>query len=363
MLALVGVLDDDLVSADLVVVEGVERLTHLVQDEVGDVHHVVDGAQTDGSECVLQPFGRLLDSHAGDADARVTRSAFFVFDSHFDRQVRCFGSERCVGFAEREVHAVCLIIGVQVARDAEMAGSVRAVGRDVHLDEVVALHVVVLRCGDAHGCIGGQFDDAVVAGADAYLVFRAQHAEGLDAADLGFLDGERVVAAVEDRAERGHDDVQSLAAVGCAADDLQRVLRRSGFGLSCAVGGLDGHCGDMQVVGVGMLHACEHLAGDESLQTAFDCLYFLYCTYFQTNGSQVFSYFFCAFLQVQIALQPFVRYIHFCSFFTFSGHRNPRANPHAHSFAGAKLRAFFLTLRSRRSATLCATLTQGPNPS
>ena len=48
-LSLGSVLDDDLVAFDLVGVERVECLSHLVEHEVGDIHHVVDRANADSA--------------------------------------------------------------------------------------------------------------------------------------------------------------------------------------------------------------------------------------------------------------------------------------------------------------------------
>ena len=193
--------------ANLVVVEGVQRLSHLVQNEIGYVHHVVDGAQTDGSEGVLQPFGRLFDGHACDADSRVTRRTLAIHYLYLDRQIGFLLRQFGLRLGQLYIHAMRLIVCVQVARYAVMAGSVGAVGRDIHLNHIVALHMIVLRRGNAHRRVCRQLDDAVVACADAYLVLRAQHAERLHAADLRFLDGERLVAAVEHCAQCGYDNV------------------------------------------------------------------------------------------------------------------------------------------------------------
>ena len=47
----------NLVAGDHVGVEGMERLTDLHKDKVGDVDDVVDGAKADGAEFVLEPVG------------------------------------------------------------------------------------------------------------------------------------------------------------------------------------------------------------------------------------------------------------------------------------------------------------------
>ena len=66
---------------DLVVVEGVQGLVQLQHDEVGDIHHVVDGAHAGGQQVFLHPQGGgpdldVLDDAGGIAGAQVV-----VFDA------------------------------------------------------------------------------------------------------------------------------------------------------------------------------------------------------------------------------------------------------------------------------------------
>jgi hypothetical protein len=55
-LALGGVAHDD-AAVELGEVEGVQRLAHLHEDVVGDINEVVDGAQADAVQSLLQPLG------------------------------------------------------------------------------------------------------------------------------------------------------------------------------------------------------------------------------------------------------------------------------------------------------------------
>ena len=159
---------------------------------------------------------------------------------------------------------------VEVACHTPMAESVGAVGRDVDLNDPVALQVVIVGCGLSHGGVVGEHNDAVVAGAHANLVFGADHAEALDAAQFRFLDDKLLVAVIEHAAQVGHDNLLSCCHVGCSTNDLLR------FALA------EVYCCDVQVVAVGMHLTGKHLAYIQSLQTAFHGLYFFQCVYFET---------------------------------------------------------------------------------
>jgi len=68
-----GPADDD-GTGDFRRVERVERLAEFVEDEIGDIHDVVDRAQADRLQPVFEPGRAVLDGDPGDADGRVERA-------------------------------------------------------------------------------------------------------------------------------------------------------------------------------------------------------------------------------------------------------------------------------------------------
>ena len=76
--------DNDLAAADFIGIKGMEGLAVLEQDEVGDVHHVIDGLEADGHELVLQPLGGRRNLYALHGDAYVAGGAVRVQDLHRD---------------------------------------------------------------------------------------------------------------------------------------------------------------------------------------------------------------------------------------------------------------------------------------
>ena len=115
-------------------------------------------------------------------------------------------------------------VGRQIAGHTDVRRGIHAVGRKADFDQVVVLDMQVLLGRHAHGSVGRKLHDAVVRRSDAQFVFGAKHAQRLHAADFRTLDLELLVAAVgvEHRADRRAKDFQTRAAIGGAADDLQR---------------------------------------------------------------------------------------------------------------------------------------------
>ena len=74
-LSLASIANMDLVALDLVCIEGVKRLSALMEHEVRDIDDVVNRTQTDSEQAVLEPIRRFFDLHTFDIDTRITRSS------------------------------------------------------------------------------------------------------------------------------------------------------------------------------------------------------------------------------------------------------------------------------------------------
>ena len=142
---------------------------------------------------------------------------------------------------------------------------------------VIVLHVVNFGGGGTgyDRCV--QHDNPVMRGPHADFVFGAKHPERFDSAYLRFLDFETFFLAdgIEHGSDLREDHFLSGGHVGGAAHDLQRLGTVA-----------DGYGGHVQVVGVGMLGAGQHLGDDKPLQSATDALHFLDPFDLQPRGSQ-----------------------------------------------------------------------------
>ena len=246
-------LHHDMVTFHHVGVEAVEGLSVGHHHIVGDVYDIVDGSESHRIEPVLEPFGRLLHLAAGDADAGVSLAGLLVFDGHPDGQVVIVDLEILAARTmQRRLIAVGLEPRVEVACHSPVREGVGTVGGDVHLDEPVALQVIVFSSRCAHLCVVGQYDDAGVVVTDTDFVFGTDHAARLHASEFRLLDDELFVAVVEHATQVGHDDFLSSGHVGSAANYLRWRFAAQ----------IDGS--DMQVVAVGMRFTSEHLSHIQS---------------------------------------------------------------------------------------------------
>ena len=109
---------------------------------------------------------------------------------------------------------------IEVAGYSIVGAGIGTVGGDVHLDDIVALQVVILCCGRTDGGVGRQHYDAAVVIAHANLVLGAYHAKALHAAQLATLDGETLVAIIEHSTQGSDDDLLTGSHIGRTADNL-----------------------------------------------------------------------------------------------------------------------------------------------
>lgn len=161
--------------------------------------------------------------------------------------------------------------GVQVARHAVVRAGIRAVGRDVHLQHVVALHVVVILGKRARLHVIGQHDNALVAGSDADFVFGTNHAVRFHAPEFRFLYGETLVSVIQLGAQGSYHHLLPCGYVRRPAYNLHGV----------ALPQVDRR--NVHVVGIGMRLAGQHFSDDQAFQPSFNRLDFFHFACFQPD--------------------------------------------------------------------------------
>ena len=286
---------DDLFAFYHVGIEAMQRLAIGHHDVVCDVDDVVDGAESDGAQFVLQPFGAFFYLATGQCDCSIARTKVGIVNA--DADGKCFvvyAEVVAVGTLEACFIAVLNEPCIEVAGYAIMAAGIGTVGCDVDFDEVVAFYVVVFCCGCAYNGIFRQYDDAVMVCADADFVFGAEHAEAFHATQFAAFDGEDFIAIIEFCAYNGGNYFLSGCYVGCAADNLQ------GFFLA------DIDSAYVHVVAVGVCFAGQHFCHPQAFQAAFDCLYFFYAANFEADAGQCFCNLLGAERRFDVFFKPFI---------------------------------------------------------
>ena len=120
--------------------------------------------------------------------------------------------------------------------------------------------------------------------------------------DIVILQPKEIYMVREHRADRGAEDFQSGPAVRGAADDLQRL------------GGSHVHCGDVQVVRIGVIGAGHNLADDNAPKAAFHGFDLLEAFDFEADVRQDFSDLFGRKIGRDITFEPVIRNIHIVKF-------------------------------------------------
>ena len=298
--------NDYLLALDHVGIEAMERSAVGHHHVVGDIHDIVDGTDAYHAQAVLQPFGALLHLAVLQAHGCVAGASLLVLHADADGEVLVIYLEVLHrGAVQAGLIAVLHQPCIQVTCHAIMAARICTVGGDIHFDYEIALDMVVLGCGDAHGSVFGQHDDAVVVVAHAYLVLCTNHAVALHTAQLALLDGEALVAVVELGAHHGHYHLLSGSHIRCSAHYLD------GLALACI------HAADVHVVAVGVRLTCEHVCCPQAFQSALDRLHFFHTIHFQAHACECIGHLIGIEGGVNILAQPFVRYIHITLYIIF----------------------------------------------
>ena len=140
-----------------------------------------------------------------------------------------------------------------------MRSSIDTVRRDIDFEDVVGADTEVLssrRPRLRRSSI--EEDDTTIVVPDADLDLTTEHTEALDATDLALLDGEGFVTRGEDGADGSDDDRLASGYIGRTTDDLQGRL--------CTYI----YCRDVEVIGVLMHVAGQHVTDDKALEPTGD---------------------------------------------------------------------------------------------
>ena len=212
---------DNLMPLHHVGIEGMQRLAIGHHDIVRDVYDVIDGAQANGGKSVLQPVRALFHLAVGDADTGIALASLLILDGYLDRQIVIIDLElRAVRAVHLRLVAIALQPGIQVAGHSPVREAVSTVGGDVHLNEPVALQMIVLSGRRAYHGILREDDDAGMVIADTDLILCTDHTVRLDATQLGLLDDKLLVAIIEHTTQVGHDHLLTRSHIGGATDNL-----------------------------------------------------------------------------------------------------------------------------------------------
>ena len=247
----------------LVGVEGVHWLAEFKHHEIADIHQRADRAKPGALEFFGQPQGRsrrriqALD-HATAIARAIGASLQHDIERRFRRQL-CLGNLqrihlRAHGRSHVESHAA----------DRKTVGAVR---RQLQFETGIRQAEIRSQRG-ANGRIERQFEQTRRIRIHAQFLRRAQHAEGLDAAQLRGLDGD---AARNDRADGGERRLQAGSRIRRAADDLHFFTAASG------------HLANLQAIRFRVARAGKNFGHDHAFEGGADLLHVFH---FQANRGQ-----------------------------------------------------------------------------
>ena len=299
--------DNNLAALNLGEVEGMERLTHLHKDEVGDIDNIVDGAEAYSAELILEPVGRLLNLDVADGDAAVTLAGliFVLSDLNLDgiRLVTFLVDGK--GFIDRRplYCKLLMLTGVKhcnnVASNADMGSGIRAVGGDGDFEGIVIFDIEVFAGGHSDGSVVGQHHDAVMAGTQLEFVLGAKHAFANLATQFTFLYLIKLSVGSPDFGPYlGTDHLLAGGNIGSTANDMQRL------------GSADIDSGDVQMVRIWVRFTGKDLGNNDMLQAALDGLNLFYTLNLQSGeGQQIVQLMGCQ-ICFYIITKPIIRYFH-----------------------------------------------------
>ena len=188
---------------------------------VRDVDNIIDGAQTDGIQFVLQPLRTFLDFAAFERNSTIAQASFGAFDFDSNGQfVMVYGKLRIIRTMQGRRLTIANEISVKITRNSPVRTSICTVGRDIYFDQEITFKAEISRSRHSHRRVGGQDHNTIVSCANTDLIFGANHTVAFYTTQLRLLNDEFTVAIVEFCAECSDNDFLTGGYIMGTAHDL-----------------------------------------------------------------------------------------------------------------------------------------------
>ena len=144
-------LHDNLMSLHHISIKAMQRLSISHHNIVSNIHDIVDWAQSDGRQFVLQPVRALFYVTVGNTYTSIALACILVLNSNIDRQVTVIHLKfRTVRTMHLSLVTIALQPGVEITGNTPMAQTISTVCCDIHLNQPVTLQMVILSSRHTH---------------------------------------------------------------------------------------------------------------------------------------------------------------------------------------------------------------------
>ena len=272
-------------TLDAVKVECMKGVAPFVQDQIGGVHHVVDGLDPNGTQLLLGPIWAGLNVHPVEFHCEIMRTILLGLHIEFER---CLLLEGLVQRGQLGHHKLANLHGTyaldgsmhkpcaQVPCNTPVAHGIVAVGCQTDFNDFISFHAQHIAQMRPHRHSFVKDHDAVMAAAQSKFVFCADHAQGHLAPDFAFLDFERFSRlGMKGGAYRRDRHFLTFCHIGCTTDDGQgTVIVPDVYGANA------------QTVGIGVGCQASHKSHHHAPQTSWDVFDSFHAFHFQSRGRE-----------------------------------------------------------------------------
>ena len=170
-------LDNDLITLNHISIKAMQRLSIRHHDIISDVDNIVDRTQADDRETILQPFGTFLDNTILQRQRTIARTSLRSHNTHRNLELSII-HDKTIARRTMQSSPVAILYqpGIQVARHTIVATSIGTIWSNIHLNQKVALQLIVFSSRRTHDGILRQHDDTIMTFTNSDFVLSTNHA-------------------------------------------------------------------------------------------------------------------------------------------------------------------------------------------
>jgi len=214
-------------SENLCRIKRMQGLSVFHQNEIRNIHYIVDGSQTNGFQAIFQPFRRFFNLNAGHGKSRISRAIRRIFNDHFNRkfgvihlksiQIRIGQTfvTQCFGVNRRN-HISCY---------ANVRCRITAIGRQSDFKHHIAFDFEICCSRSPYRSRRFEHHNSIVAMTQAQFIFGTNHAFGNLSANFGFFDFKGFITFVNYSSDSGYRHFLSGGNIRRTTNNMQQFRR------------------------------------------------------------------------------------------------------------------------------------------
>ena len=179
-------------------IKTVQWLTVCHHDIVGNIHNIVDWAQADDIQLILQPLWTFLYFTICDTYTCITLAGVSILNLYVNRKILVI-YDKLIARRTMKTGLITILLqpSIKVAGNTPVTQCISTVGSDINLNQPIALKMIILSSRLTYWSILRENNNTSVVCTHTNLILSTNHTKALHSTEFASLDSKTLVTIVK----------------------------------------------------------------------------------------------------------------------------------------------------------------------